>query len=61
MSEASPTIWSDPDGFANWAEQMTLRAESVAVAAETGQAFDGEFASLSETCRGCHEGYRVKK
>ena len=61
-SEASPKIWTDWDGFEASAE--ALRKHASALKADAGKgagAAKALFAEMAKTCKGCHEGYRVKK
>lgn len=61
-SEASPKIWKDMAGFKEAAGKLKEAAGNAAGAAEKGEAaFKASFASLTKTCKNCHESFRIKK
>ena len=62
-TEASPKIWQDMKGFLAKAEDLKVASAQAMVAAGKGaDAFKAAvFGSLVKTCKGCHEGYRIKK
>lgn len=62
-TEASPKIWQDMNGFlAKAADLKTASATTKAAAAQGQEAFKvAVFGSLVKTCKGCHDGYRIKK
>ncbi len=61
-TEASPKIWEDMAGFKASAEKLKVAATAGAQAAKQGKdAFAAAFGELVKTCKGCHEGYRIKK
>ena len=59
-SEAAPTIWSDPDGFATKISVYQQSIQALHAAALSGdhdstiQAFGG----LGQSCKSCHQIYR---
>ena len=60
VSEASEAIWTDWDGFAAIANDLSEAAEKLSettTLAESKAAFD----TVSETCSACHKQYRIKK
>lgn len=59
-TEASPKIWEDMAGFKAAAEKMKVAATAGA-GAKGQEAFAAAFGNLVKTCKGCHEGYRIKK
>lgn len=59
-TEASPKIWEDMAGFKAAADKMKAAATAGA-AAKGKDAFAAAFGNLIKTCKGCHEGYRIKK
>ena len=63
-TEASPKIWQDMKGFLAKAEELkTASAQAMAAAdKEDAAAFKAAvFGPLLKACKGCHEGYRIKK
>lgn len=59
-SEAAPTIWSDPDGFA-----AKISAYQQSIKALNGAALSGDrdstiqaFSALGQSCKNCHQSYR---
>lgn len=61
-TEASPKIWSDMDGFKKSAAKLKADSTAAADAAKQGEgAFKAAFGALVKNCKGCHEGYRIKK
>jgi len=63
-SEAIPAIWEKPDEFARLAEALETRAAELAAMApkvSSGDEIKPQVASLGETCKTCHEGFRKKK
>ncbi|MGI9354744.1 MAG: c-type cytochrome [Rhizobiaceae bacterium] len=63
-SEALSAIWEKPDEFARLAEAMESRAGELAALApevSSGDEIKPRLASLGETCKTCHEGFRKKK
>lgn len=61
-SEASPKIWEDRAGFE---AKLASFQEAADAALKTPpadlEAFKQAFGSVTKTCKGCHESYRVKK
>lgn len=62
-TEASPKIWKDMKGFLEKSEALKVASAQAIIAAGKGaDAFKASvFGSLVKTCKGCHEGYRIKK
>lgn len=65
-SSASPKIWEDPAGFA--AELAKFKAATDAAATASGRngpadkaAFAAAIQPVLQTCKSCHEGYRVDR
>lgn len=61
-TEAAPAIWSDRAGFD--AALAGFRADTdAAIAAEAGdlEAMRAAFGTVAESCKSCHEGYRIRK
>jgi cytochrome c556 len=56
-SEALPAVWEDRTGFVAQAEAMEAAARDL----QTGsaQALRNSFADLGQSCRACHEDYRL--
>lgn len=63
VSEASPKIWQDPDGFKESAGRMVRAAQVLGAAARTDDTavVKAAFRALSKTCGGCHKKFRIKK
>ena len=62
VSEASPAIWWDPQGFKQRAKAMVAAAEGLSTAAQTTEvATASAFRALGKTCSSCHKVYRTKK
>lgn len=59
-TEAAATIWSDRDGFN---AEITKWADAVAAAQAAGASNADEFRAAAvpvmQTCKACHDGYRV--
>ena len=61
-SQAKDSIWSDMKGFLAAAEKLTASANAAADAAKSGQeGFKAAFIKMTESCKGCHQLYRLKK
>jgi cytochrome c556 len=65
-SSAAPKIWEDPAGFTDVLAKFQQAAAAANTAAgKEGPADKAAFAAavqpVLETCRSCHEGFRVKK
>ena len=61
-SEASPKIWTEWDKFEASAEALRTYAAALEANATNGAGNAKRlFGEMSKTCKGCHEGYRVKK
>lgn len=58
VSEATPAVWQDWEGFSKLAFQLEAQAQSLA--ANPGKA-EAIFAQLGNTCKACHKDYRIKK
>jgi len=63
-TEASPAIWEKWEQFSGTANDMEAAAMSVADAVQVGADRDQiatAFGRLAQTCKTCHETFRVKK
>ncbi len=61
-SEAGPAIWSDPDGFsAANAEFIANTAKALAMKPQSADEMKQAMGVVGQSCKGCHEDYRVKK
>jgi len=61
-SSAKDEIWSDMKGFLKASDKMTASANAAADAAKVGpDAFKVAFINMTESCKGCHQLYRLKK
>ena len=63
-SEALPQIWTDWDEFIAIGEQMGVEAEKLAKMAGGSSSVDeikDQFRRLGQSCRSCHEKFRVKQ
>ena len=60
-SEASPTIWSDFDGFKNAAMKNETASKKLMVAAqaEDQQAVIDGFKAVAASCKNCHQSYKL--
>lgn len=59
-SEALPTIWTDPEGFAARIadySQAVLALNEAALTKDIGQ-IKGAYAMVGASCKSCHSGYR---
>jgi len=64
VSEASPEILNDREGFDKFAEEMKLDAAKLAELVSSSadkQALKAQFTELAYSCSGCHEKFRIKK
>ena len=62
-SEASPAIWKSPDKFRQISNDLADHAESFAslvMKASSSADLEQEFAKMGDTCKQCHEAFRVK-
>ena len=59
-SEAAPTIWSDPDGFAAkiCAYQQSIEALNAAALSDDRDSTIQAFGALGQSCKNCHQTYR---
>ena len=59
-SEAAPTIWSDPDGFAAKisAYQQSIKALNAAALSDDRDSTIQAFGALGQSCKNCHQTYR---
>lgn len=61
-SEASPKVWSDAAGFEAAVAKFIADTEAAVAAAPADKAaFMPVFGQVASNCKGCHQGYRVKK
>lgn len=63
---AAPAIWDDPDGFAKHLAEFQEATQAAAEASgKEGpadvEAFKAAIGPVLQTCKGCHENYRVKQ
>ena len=60
-SEASPTIWTDFDGFKNAAIKNETASKKLIVAAqaEDQQAVIDGFKAVAASCKNCHQSYKL--
>ena len=60
-SEASPTIWSDFDGFKDAAMKNETAAKQLIVAAkaEDQKAVVDGFKAVAASCKNCHQSYKL--
>lgn len=63
VSEASPEIWRDWDGFKNSADRMVaaLRDLEKAGRANDAAAVKAAYRALGRTCGSCHKLFRIEK
>jgi cytochrome c556 len=61
-TEALPTIWSNPKGFAQAAERNLAAARALSAAAGSGDMarIRSTAGALGPTCKGCHDEFRGK-
>lgn len=60
-SEASPRIWSEWSRFMRQTTDMTAAARALMDAARREPAARKAFGQLGQTCRACHDDYRLEK
>ncbi len=60
-SEASPRIWSEWSRFMGRTTDMTIAARALMDAARREPAARKAFEQLGQTCRTCHDDYRLEK
>ena len=63
-SEALPQIWTDWDEFIAIGQQMGVEAEKLAKMAGGSSSVDeikDQFRRLGQSCRSCHEKFRLKQ
>jgi cytochrome c556 len=61
-TEASPKIWEDMDGFTEKAVDMQdVTALAIAAPATSLDDLRAQLGEIGQTCKACHEGFRVKK
>lgn len=60
-SEASPRIWSEWSRFMGQSADMTAAARRLMEAARKEAAARTAFGALGQTCRACHDDYRLEK
>ena len=60
-SDASPTIWTDFDGFKNAAKKNETASKKLMVAAksEDRQAVIDGFKAVASSCKNCHQSYKL--
>ncbi|WP_420412338.1 c-type cytochrome [Roseibium sp.] len=63
-TEARPEIWQDWDKFAGFSNDMKAAASELAIKAGEGAekgAVAAVFGKLAQTCKACHEAFRIEK
>lgn len=62
VSEASPNIWKDWNGFRNRADRLVAAAGDLALAGSAGDAskIKSAYRALGKSCGGCHKQFRIK-
>jgi cytochrome c556 len=61
-TEAKATIWTDRDGFnEKMADFGTAVDAAIAASPDSLEALKGAAGPVFQSCKGCHEGYRVEK
>jgi cytochrome c556 len=62
-TDAKPEVWTDPAGFATAREAFVREANKWAQLGNStdASAWKEGAASLGQSCKGCHDKYRVKK
>ncbi len=61
-SEAGPAIWTEADGFAEQnAKFIAATAQALAMKPQSADEMKQAMGVLGQSCKSCHEGYRVKK
>ena len=61
-TRAKPAIWENPDDFEANGEELIAAAEAARGPAGDGlEALRGAIGPVGQSCRGCHETYRVPK
>ncbi|WP_209010863.1 cytochrome c [Labrenzia sp. PHM005] len=63
-TEARPEIWQDWDKFAGFSNDMKAAASELAIKAGEGAekgAVAAAFSKLAQTCKACHEAFRIEK
>jgi cytochrome c556 len=62
-TDAKPEVWTDPAGFATAREAFVREANKWAQLGNSADAsaWKEGAASLGQSCKGCHDKYRVKK
>jgi cytochrome c556 len=61
VTEASPRIWKDPEGFQKSTNEMVAAARNIAGQSENAAELKAAYRRLGKTCSACHKLYRVKK
>lgn len=61
-TRAAPAVWEDMEDFRAKAEDLkTASAEAADAAAEGLDPLKASFGGMVDTCKGCHEAYRLEK
>lgn len=60
-SEARPKIWSEPEKFAEAADNLKIQARALAAAAKISAPPNAEFKALLQACAVCHKSFRAKR
>ena len=63
VSEASPQIWEDPEGFQVKMDELeaAINAFTMATNMEDQENLQSALQDFAGTCKSCHQDYRVKK
>ena len=60
-SEAAPLIWTETEEFNAIFAQLELSAREIASLADDHSAVKAGFRAVAQTCKDCHEGYRIDR
>ncbi len=60
-SEAAPAIWTDGAGFDALFDDLKAAAVALEKSADDREVFPELIARIGQTCRDCHDDFRVKK
>ncbi len=60
VTEAAPAIWTNKPEFLALAEKMAEAASGLETVAQRSE-LGSQMKTLADTCKGCHEKFRIKK
>jgi cytochrome c556 len=60
QTSAAPSIWTDPAGFERRFGEWGAAVSGVAGSVQDLPSFTSAFGVATQSCRGCHEEYRVR-